>query len=98
MQRNLIVLFAFLSICAFFQMLIFGSFDGLDFMPEEVLTLALKSSFGNMGFSKSICGKSSVQYDEVTSLMFQCESTTTIHSVLYSGLLLDKNYGGEDNA
>ena len=67
------------------------------------LSIYVKYSFGNMGFAKSICGKSPIQYAEkddstvpYTSIFFQCEKSTTIQTVIDSGLMLDKKYGGED--
>jgi len=71
---------------------------------SDTINSYTKTSFGNMGFTKATCGQSPIQYkptgdhvEATTSLVFRCERTTTISNVISSGLLLDKDYGGEDN-
>ena len=60
---SLIKLFLILSIFAVVQMCVFRAFGGLSFM--EGLPLYAKYSFGNMGFTKAICGKSPIQNAEI---------------------------------
>ena len=68
-----------------------GSFGGLDYMGDRVSIFA-KYSFGNMGFSGSICGMNVVFWDSPTSnLDYQCQGTTQITSVISSGIMLDSD-------
>ena len=60
-----------------------------------------ETSFGNMGFSKPICGKDIVDWEDSTphvDLNFQCEGTTIITDVNDSGVLLSTSLpDGTDN-
>ena len=58
------------------------------------------TSFGNMGFSKTICGKEIIDWTQSDSIkiQFQCDKTTEITDVLDSGILLSSSLpGGTDN-
>ena len=55
LQTHLIKVFSVLSLLAIIQMIIFGTYDGLDYLGDKVSFYA-KYSFGNFGFSGSICG------------------------------------------
>ena len=59
-------MFFVLSIFAIIQMSIFGSYDGLDYLGDKIRFYA-KYSFGNFGFSGSICGKSVINWDDPLS-------------------------------
>lgn len=68
----MLFLFAFLSICAFIQMAIYGSFGGLDYLSDGSVTYHTYYSFGNLGFTKAICGNSPINWGNglVTQLNF----------------------------
>ena len=87
MQSGLIKLFFFLSVLASIQMLIYASFNGLDYLPK-VNTLA-HISFGNIGFSDNDCGKSLIMWDEFesTTLNFACQGSTQISGIASSGII-----------
>lgn len=57
----MIALFAILSVFAVVQMVILGSFEGLDFLGDKVSFYAT-TSFGNIGFSQSICGNNIIEW------------------------------------
>ena len=85
-------------------MFAFAKFNGLEFLAPENQTMALRGSFGNMGFSKSICGMTPINWGDAdidpnphTIISFQCETTTFITGLISSGILLDTHWGGEDN-
>ena len=73
-------------------MIIMGSFGGLDYLKDN-LSFSAKYSFGNMGFSSSICSKYIINWsdpvDHEFNLMFDCQGTTQIDYVINSGLLFD---------
>ena len=81
-------------------MLLYQSIDGLTFISDDVAPYA-KTSFGNMGFSKSVCSKEIIDFNEelpLINIQFQCERTTTISDVLDCGLLLSSKLDlGSDN-
>ena len=84
-------IFFVLSICAGIQMGIMYSFDGLGYLGTKISSFA-KVSMGNMGFSMSTCSKAIVEWNkrgEELALMFQCQGTTTIGSVINTGLMYD---------
>ena len=60
-QTSLIRVFCWLSVLATIQIIIFANFTGLDFLGAEVSDYA-KISFGNIGFSRSICGMSLIDW------------------------------------
>ena len=64
-------------------MIVFGQFGGLSY--EKNIPLSIRTSMGNMGFSKSICSRSQITTGE-TNLYFQCEGTTMITRVFSSGI------------
>ena len=73
-------------------MIIFGSFGGLDYLGDN-LSFSAKYSFGNIGFSSSICSKYIINWsdpvDHDFNLMFDCQGTTEVESVISSGLFFD---------
>ena len=74
---------------------IFKSFGGLDSFGEFVTTTA-SLSFGNMGFSSTVCSKMPIDWEDLDSVTMRakCQSTTVISEVLSSGLMLDKAFPG----
>ena len=90
-QKQMMKIFTVLSICAAIQMGIMYSFDGLGYLGTKINSFA-KVSMGNMGFSMSTCSKSIVEWneqDKQLALMFQCQGTTTIGSIINTGLMYD---------
>ena len=63
LQKSLIKAFAFLTLLAMIQMIIFNFQGGLDFIRESV-SMTAQYSFGNMGFSSSQCSKSIINWDK----------------------------------
>ena len=90
LQENLLWLFFFLTIGACLQMGIFRSFGGMDAYGEFVTTTAAHS-FGNMGFSSTVCSKFPIDWRHDTSVTMtaRCQGTTSISGVLASGMMLD---------
>lgn len=76
-------------------MLIYKSYGGMDSFGEFV-TLTASVSFGNMGFSSTVCAKMPIdwQHDESVTLHAQCQGSTTISDVLSSGMMLDTEFPG----
>ena len=67
------------------------NFDGLGYLGTLINGYA-KVSMGNMGFSMSTCSKAIVEWndqDAELALMFQCQGTTTIGSIINTGLMYD---------
>ena len=95
LQENLLWLFFFLTICSCFQMMIYKSYGGMDSFGEFV-TLTASVSFGNMGFSSTVCAKMPIdwQHDDSVTLHAQCQGSTTISDVLSSGMMLDTEFPG----
>ena len=56
LQVDVIKVFCWLSLMAIVQMIIFGSFNGLEYLGDSVSTSA-SVSFGSIGFSGSVCGR-----------------------------------------
>lgn len=74
LQWQMIVVFSVLSLLAIPQMFIMGSFGGLDYLGDN-LSFYAKYSFGNMGFSGSICSKSIINFERnhgAIRFMLQC--------------------------
>ena len=73
LQTHLIKVFSVLSLLAIIQMSIFGSYDGLDYLGDKIRFYA-KYSFGNFGFSGSMCSRSVINWDDPLSskLILQC--------------------------
>jgi len=79
---------------------IFSSFGGLGSYGEFVTTTA-STSFGNVGFSSSLCLKAPIDWhhDTAVDLRANCQGTTAISSVMASGMMLDFEFpGGEMDA
>ena len=62
LQQWLIQIFCVLSLFAIAQMIIFKQFGGLEYLDETVSWNTLHS-FGNMGFSSSICSRAVIFWD-----------------------------------
>ena len=81
-------------------MAIMGSYDGLDYLGDTISWFT-KVSLGNMGFSTSICSKGIIDWNDSDSemaLMFQCQGSTTIGSIINTGLMYDDEMvNGIDN-
>ena len=91
LHRKLMWLFAFLSIFAFIQMLVFFAFGGLNYLNEDSMHINSRFSFGNMGFAGVTCGKNVISWDsDTTPLYFQCQMSTYISGVESSGLITPK--------
>ena len=93
MHRQLMWLFAFLSLFALIQMIMFFSFQGLSYLDHEAMYINSRFTFGNMGFSGVVCGKNAISWDnDTTPLYFQCQTSTIITEIRSSGLITpDKN-------
>ena len=69
-------------------------------MDKNVPTY-ISTSFGNMGFSKTVCAKDLLEFEDKLNLItleFQCEKTTSITEVIDSGVLLSHKLDlGSDN-
>ena len=78
-QRNLINLFAFLTIGALLQMGIYASVGGYSASAQNTPFYA-RTSFGNMGFAKTLCATETIHpgADISPKLSFMCEVTTVI--------------------
>ena len=59
-------MFCVLSVFAIIQMIVFSQYKGLDYLGDKISFYA-KYSFGNMGFSGSICGKSVINWEDPQS-------------------------------
>ena len=68
---------------------------------ENNVPTYISTSFGNMGFSKTVCSKDLLEFGgklALISLDFQCEKTTHISEVIDSGVLLSHKLDlGSDN-
>lgn len=73
-------------------MIIFGSFNGLDYLGDKVSFYA-STSFGNIGFSQAICGNNIIEWHGVedVQLLLQCQGSTQIDQIVDSGVFLDDN-------
>ena len=72
------------------QMYIYKSFDGLGYL--SYLSFFSSISFGNMGFSTSVCRKKPIHWGYPTiDIEFSCEGTTYITDVVSSGILSAKS-------
>ena len=74
---------------------IFSSFGGMDTFGEFVTSTA-SYSFGNMGFSSTVCGKMPIDWEhgDSVNLRISCQKTTVISEILSSGMMLDKGFPG----
>ena len=92
MQGRFIKLFCILSIFAVVQMGLFYSIGGLGNLKTDV-GLYARTSFGNMGFAKTVCMKQIINYDGEprADIHVQCEKTTRITDVVFSGVMLSKS-------
>ena len=89
-------LFAFLSLIASIQMIIFFAYPGLDYLKGKALHTFARISFGNIGFAGTVCGKNIITWDSSkTNLYFQCEGTTQITDVVSSGLITPQVIGSD---
>ena len=71
LQERLIRLFCGLSVLAILQLLIYNYFDGHNYTSKE--TNYTKISFGNMGYSGSICGTNFIDWtQDETIVRLQC--------------------------
>ena len=58
--------FCILSVFAIVQMIIFAQYNGLDYLGDKI-SFYSKYSFGNMGFSGSICAKTVINWEDVNN-------------------------------
>ena len=63
-------LFAFLSIFALIQMIIFFVFGGLNYLDDDYVHINARLSFGNMGFAGVICGKNVISWENDTTPLY----------------------------
>ena len=63
-------LFAFLSIVAIVQMIIYLAFGGLSYLEGGALHFFARVSFGNMGFAGTVCGKNIISWEGPTTNLF----------------------------
>ena len=70
LHRKMLWMFAFLSLIALVQMVVYLSFGGLSYMKGEALHFFTKISFGNIGFASTICGKNIISLEPTTNLFF----------------------------
>ena len=100
MQRKLIRLFCVLALLASVQMIIFWLFGGLDHMSNADVGVYARTSFGNIGFSKVVCFKQTIDFSRGPwiDVNFQCEKTTSVTGVVSSGVMLSNSLpGGTDS-
>ena len=77
------------------------SFSGLDYLGDKADGFIVKFSFGNMGFPQAMCSKARIDWSGElgdTKLMFQCQGTTQVSSIIMTGIMYDKDLsnGGYD--
>ena len=70
LQRQMLWMFAFLSLIALIQMVVYFAFGGLSYMEGEALHYFTRISFGNIGFASTICGKNIISLEPTTNLFF----------------------------
>lgn len=98
LQINLIRVFAWLSVLALIQMIIFKRQGGLDYVQES-LSILSSFSFGNMGFSSSQCSKALVSWNSDVRMRIQCQKSTFIDQVFDAGIILSSAFdNGVDSA
>ena len=69
-------------------MVLYWTVGGYGNISKDV-DLYAQTSFGNMGFSKAICRKELINWeDEAVEMEFRCEKTTEITDVLDVGVLI----------
>ena len=77
-----------LSIPATLQMVLYWTVGGYGNISKDI-DLYAQTSFGNMGFSKAICSKQLINWeDAAVEMEFRCEKTTEITDVLDAGVLI----------
>lgn len=95
LQANLLWIFFILSIGAMIQINRYSSFNGLDHLGVYVTSTASRS-FGNIGFSGSMCARMPIDWDHEDSVTINigCQGSTKISKMLSSGLVLDRAFPG----
>lgn len=68
LQKSLIRIFCWLSVLATIQIIIFANFKGLNYVGAE-LSGYVEISFGNIGFSKSTCGMTLINWKDPKDYM-----------------------------
>lgn len=75
---------------------IFKSVGGMDDAFGEFVSFSTSVSFGNIGFSSSACAKAPIdwQHKDYVEMRVTCQSTTSISSIMSSGMMLDYEFPG----